>query len=217
MLVFSSSSEMCSPYSIILIADSAFDRYILFQEVVSSLMSTHWVVLHSILVQLKVLPLQDWCLKDDVKRQLKEFYEKHAKTPKEEMKKARQELEVLLKRFEVELKKKELCKRLEYTGSSFEGLKITSDGLEFDVMCILPGKDVELIQIDECPGFVNLGFTGSAPSILKTFVEERQCCIATQSCQQIYQWNHTYSKWFRRERERKSWNKKERTSSMYNS
>ena len=135
-------------------------------------MSTHWVVLHSILVQLKVLPLQDWCLKDDVKRQLKEFYEKHAKTPKEEMKKARQELEVLLKRFEVELKKKELCKRLEYTGSSFEGLKNTSDGLEFDVMCILPGKDVELIQIDECPGFVNLGFTGSAPSILKTFVEE---------------------------------------------
>ena len=41
-----------------------------------------------------------------MKKQLKEFYEKHAKTPKEEMKKARQELEILLKRFEVELKKK---------------------------------------------------------------------------------------------------------------
>ena len=45
-----------------------------------------------------------------MKRQLKEFYEKHAKTPKEEMKKARQELEVLLKRFEVELKKKNFAR-----------------------------------------------------------------------------------------------------------
>lgn len=144
------------------------------------LISTHRVVLLSILVRLQILPLQDWCLKEDVKKQLMEFYEKQAKTPKEEMKKARQELEVLLKRFEVELKKKELCKRLEYTGSSFEGLKITSDGLEFDVMCILPGKDVVLIEIDECPGFVNLGFAGSTPNILQTFVEETSNVVSPQ-------------------------------------
>ena len=85
-----------------------------------------------------------------------EFYNKHAKTPKEDMRKARHELDIHLKRFEVELRKKGLCKKLEFTGSSFEGLKITSDGLEFDVMCILPGKDIELIEIDECPGFANL-------------------------------------------------------------
>lgn len=143
------------------------------------LLSIHKVVLFSILVQLQVLPLQDWYLKDDVKKQLMEFYNKHAKTPNEDMRKARHELDVHLKRFEVELRKKELCKKLEFTGSSFEGLKITSDGLEFDVMCILPGKDIELIEIDECPGFVNLGFGSSTSNkILESFLDETSNVIS---------------------------------------
>ena len=143
------------------------------------MLSMHAIVLLSILVQLQVLPQQDWYLKDDVKKQLMEFYNKHAKTPNENMKKARHELDIHLKRFEVELRKKELCKKLEFTGSSFEGLKITSDGLEFDVMCILPVKDIELIEIDECPGFVNLGFGRSMPSkILQNFVDETSNVIS---------------------------------------
>ena len=54
------------------------------------------------------------------------------------------------------LKKEGLCKKIEYTGSSYEGLKITEDGLEFDVMFIMDGKDIEIIKLQKYPGFANL-------------------------------------------------------------
>lgn len=72
------------------------------------------------------------------------------------MQEAAQELEIYLKRFEVTLRKSGLCKRFEYTDSSYEGLKITADGLEFDIMCVLPMDDVEVMNIELYPGFVNL-------------------------------------------------------------
>ena len=61
-----------------------------------------------------------------------------------------------MKNIEMNLKKEGLCKKIEYTGSSYEGLKITEDGLEFDVMFIMDGKDIEIIELEKYPGFASL-------------------------------------------------------------
>ena len=102
------------------------------------------------------MPSEDWHTEKDVRDRIINFYNKKAKTPNLEMQEAAQELEIYLKRFEVTLRKSGLCKRLEYTDSSYEGLKITADGLEFDIMCVLPMDDVEVMNIELYPGFVNL-------------------------------------------------------------
>ena len=70
------------------------------------------------------------------------------------------------------LKEEGLCKKIEYTGSSCEGLKITEDGLEFDVMFIMDGKDIEIIELEKYPGFANLKIkNGITNSKLLNFVD----------------------------------------------
>ena len=58
------------------------------------------------------------------------------------MKKAKEDFEIKLKQLKVKMEEDFVpCKTIEFTGSSYEGLKITGDGLEFDVMLLLNGGD----------------------------------------------------------------------------
>ena len=118
------------------------------------------------------MPSKDWHKRKDVKDQILNFYNIKAKTPNQEMQEAAQELEIYMKRFEVTLRKSGLCKRFEYTGSSYEGLKITADGLEFDIMCVLPMDDVEVTNIELYPGFVNLQVKEETENeVLRSFID----------------------------------------------
>lgn len=81
-------------------------------------------------------------------------------------------MEINMKNIEMNLKKEGLCKKIEYTGSSYEGLKITEDGLEFDVMFIMDGKDIEIIELEKYPGFASLKIkNGVTHSKLQNFVD----------------------------------------------
>lgn len=60
---------------------------------------------------------------------------------------------------EEKLRSKDICKRLEYTGSSYEGVKVRKSpsdmDLEFDIQVILVGGD-RLEAVEICPGFARL-------------------------------------------------------------
>ena len=117
------------------------------------------------------MPAKDWHSEENVKTQISKFYDVNAKTPNAEMKPAKQELRKFLTSLKVDLKHSKLCKILEYTGSSYEGLKITSDGIEFDVMCVVEVDDVKVTEIDCCPAYVNLQLKGNLPNnVLQSFV-----------------------------------------------
>lgn len=78
------------------------------------------------------------------------------KTPTDEIKKAKGKHTIMMQQMEQEFQNlKEIdCKKLEYTGSAYEGLKISSDRLEFDVMFVMDGKDLEPKIISE--GYCNM-------------------------------------------------------------
>ena len=119
------------------------------------------------------MPAKDWHSEEKVKTQISKFFDLNAKTPNVEMKQAKQELRKLVTGLEVDLKSMKLCKVLEYTGSSYEGLKITSDGLEFDIMCVMEGEDVKVTEIDDNLAFVNLQLKGNLPNnVLQSFVTD---------------------------------------------
>ena len=61
-----------------------------------------------------------------------------------------------LKKLETALKAKKWCKKLEYTGSSYEGLKSTEGGLEFDIMFIIDGSDLCIDPLTDCEGYAYL-------------------------------------------------------------
>jgi hypothetical protein len=60
---------------------------------------------------------------------------------------------------EQKLRSKDICKRLEYTGSSYEGVKVRKSpndmDLEFDIQVILVGGE-KLQAVKICPGFARL-------------------------------------------------------------
>ena len=53
------------------------------------------------------------------------------------------------------MKKKGICKRLQKSGSTSEGLKI-NDQLEFDVMIVVNGENIRISNIVEYPGYAHL-------------------------------------------------------------
>jgi len=104
-------------------------------------------------LRLKTLDRPSWCLSDDVKTLLAEFNATCAKQPVKQIKAARPQHEIYMKTLEKDLKASELCKKLEYTGSMYEKLKITEDTLEFDVMFLIDGEDIELLNVEDRPGY----------------------------------------------------------------
>ena len=87
---------------------------------------------------------------------LQEFHDKCARQPQEEMTKAKKKHTYLMREIiEKDLRYLRLCQRLEFTGSSYEGVKVNND-IEFDVMFIISASDVEAKPLEGIPGFAKL-------------------------------------------------------------
>ena len=86
------------------------------------------------------------------------FKDKYCKQPTKENKEAKKKLELLLKQLDNHFVTNFIkCKKSEYTGSSYEGLKLTGDGLEFDVMFIFSGGEyLKVLPIEGEEGFAEL-------------------------------------------------------------
>ena len=87
------------------------------------------------------------------------FKGKYCNPPKkEDLKAAKEKFEIVLKDLKLSFKENFLtCKNTEYTGSTYEGLKISGDGLEFDVMFLFEGgEDLKVLPIKEEDGFAHL-------------------------------------------------------------
>lgn len=53
------------------------------------------------------------------------------------------------------MRKKGLCKGLQHSGSTTEGLKV-NDKMEFDVMIIARGDNLKITNVEGHPGYVHL-------------------------------------------------------------
>ena len=80
------------------------------------------------------------------------FYENHARpVDKKEMSEAKQYNDQLMRQLQNNLE----AKRIEYQGSSYEGIKTRSSELEFDCMVVLPGGD----ELEQDATGVQTGFS----------------------------------------------------------
>ncbi|XP_057302143.1 cyclic GMP-AMP synthase-like [Hydractinia symbiolongicarpus] len=99
-----------------------------------------------------IFPAEEWHSKETVINQLIHFHKKLAKTPNlEEAKKQNNAHIDDLKSF---LKKEGLCKYVDYTGSAYEGVKTTEGELEFDIMFVADGNDLEFTPLPTEDGYV---------------------------------------------------------------
>jgi len=98
--------------------------------------------------------------KKKIEKALENFNQKFSQPPKkDDMKKAKEDFDIKLKQLKVKMEDSGFvsCKSIEFTGSSYEGLKIAGDGLEFDAMLLLNGGEnfkTESIEGEE--GFSHL-------------------------------------------------------------
>ena len=78
---------------------------------------------------------QAWHSKPEVTTMLQQFHEKYARQPTAAIDEARQTHTKYTNYLANELRKLEICSRVEYTGSAYEGVKVSND-IEFDIMVI---------------------------------------------------------------------------------
>jgi len=104
-------------------------------------------------VRLKALDRPPWCTSDNIKTLLGEFNVACAKIPVKKIKAAKPQHEIYMKTLEKDLKANKLCKYMIYSGSMYEKLKITEGTLEFDVMFLMDGEDIELRNVEDRPGY----------------------------------------------------------------
>ena len=83
------------------------------------------------------------------------FYQQKGKYPYESRKEAFEQLKSYLDIINDELENEGLWERVQYSGSTSEGLKI-NDELEFDVMSIISGENIKLSNVKEYPGYAHL-------------------------------------------------------------
>ena len=95
---------------------------------------------------------------EKVFKALHAFKEKYCKEPKEPNNKGKQKLDSLLKELNNHFSESFIpCKKPEYTGSSYEGLKLIGDELEYDVMFIFSGGEhLKALPIKGEEGFAEL-------------------------------------------------------------
>ena len=109
-----------------------------------------------------------------VREMLVTFYKEKARCPFHPRKEASEELDLYLNKLEVEMKKEGLWDKLQHSGSIEENLKV-NDELEFDVMCIISGNNIDITTVEEYPGFAHLsikeGSKGTKENILQRFVD----------------------------------------------
>lgn len=102
---------------------------------------------------------EDWHDDQDVTENLDLFYKEKGKCPYELRKYAHRHLRLYLKHLESRMKRKGLCKKLQNSGSTTEGLKV-NDEMEFDVMSIFTGENLKITNIVGYPGYVHLSIKG---------------------------------------------------------
>eukprot|EP00111_Clytia_hemisphaerica_P015577 TCONS_00045974-protein len=103
--------------------------------------------------------LKDEKRKKDIDEALMRFKEKYCNPPKkDDLKAAKGKFGIVLEDLKLSFKENFLtCKNTEYTGSTYEGLKISGDGLEFDVMFLFEGgEDLKVLPIKDEEGFAHL-------------------------------------------------------------
>ena len=128
--------------------------------------------------------LKDTDAKKGILDALKKFNEKYCKQPnKKELNSAKSKLELLLHELRMHLSEKFMqCKNIEYTGSSYEGLKLSGDGLEFDAMFIFTGGEkLRVVPVKGEDGFAELEVsdTDAERSYLEKYVDEGKNIISS--------------------------------------
>ena len=104
------------------------------------------------------------------------FYKEKARCLFRPRKEASEELNLYLNKVEAEMKKEGLWDKLQYSGSTGEDLKV-NDELELDVMCIINGKNIDITNVEDYPGFAHLsikeGSKGNKENILHGFLDSK--------------------------------------------
>ena len=104
------------------------------------------------------------------------FYKEKARCLFRPRKEASEELNLYLNKVEAEMKKEGLWDKLQYSGSTEEDLKV-NDELELDVMCIINGKNIDITNVEDYPGFAHLsikeGSKGNKENILQGFLDSK--------------------------------------------
>lgn len=98
---------------------------------------------------------QEWHSGIELNDKARKFHDKYARQPPG-IEDAKTVLNGYMREIEAFLRPEGCCTRIEYTGSSYEGVKVSKDGeeLEFDVMVIMEGGS-GLVNVGK-PGFVKL-------------------------------------------------------------
>ena len=119
--------------------------------------------------------------KEEIMTTLSNFNDKYCSQPI--MKNAKSKLEPLLETFKMHLAETFLqVKITEYTGSSYEGLKISGDGLEFDAMFIFSGgENLQVLPIESEEGFVDLKIfdTDTAKTSFEKYIDKETNIISS--------------------------------------
>ena len=98
---------------------------------------------------------EQWYNAQEVRQMLVTFYKEKARCLYHPRKEASEELNLYLNKLEAEMKKEGLWDRLQHSESTEEDLKV-NDELEFDVMCIINGKNIDITNAEYYPGFAHL-------------------------------------------------------------
>lgn len=108
---------------------------------------------------------------EELYRAFQNFHDKYAREPKDNMTKAKRIHHDLMQEIESTFRRNGICHRLEYTGSSYEGVKvrkgIDEDDLEFDVMMVVDKHkyDLQVLEDNDRPGYAWLKINrGEQPS-----------------------------------------------------
>ena len=119
---------------------------------------------------------EHWHNGQDVRQMLVMFYKEKARCLFRPRKDASEELNLYLNKLEAEMKKEGLWNKSQHSGSPEEDLKV-NDELEFDVMCIINGKNIDITNVEDYPGFAHLSIKeetkGNKENILRKFVDSK--------------------------------------------
>ena len=119
---------------------------------------------------------EHWHNAQDVRQMLVMLYKEKVRCLFRPRKDASEELNLYLNKLEAEMKKEGLWNKSQHSGSPEEDLKV-NDELEFDVMCIINGKNIDITNVEDYPGFAHLSIKeetkGNKENILRKFVDSK--------------------------------------------
>jgi len=131
---------------------------------------------------------QAWHYKPEITTLLREFHENYARQPTKEIDEAKQRHTLYTDQVARELRAQGKCSRIEYTGSSYEGVKVSND-IEFDIMVIQTAGSRQLTPIPaSSPGFYKLKLADgeSATDEFKDIVDGNRCLSPVKSVDSFF-------------------------------